>query len=146
MSNAFNWILIAAGLVMVIVEVILGAATGFDFALIGISMAAGGGVGLYFESAKVGMISAGAVTFLYLAFFRRFIRSKLNEPDRPSNTDALIGRVGIVTARIAENSPGGIKVGDEIWRATLARSAAGPKEPGETVTVVSVEGVTLNVR
>jgi len=144
--NTVNWLLIGGGLIMIIVEVILGAATGMDFALVGISMAAGGGIGLYFESARIGMAATGALAFIYLAFFRKYIRSKLTAPDRPSNTDALVGRAALVTTRIAEHAPGAVKVGDEVWRAALAHGAGGSREPGDSVMVDSVEGVTLNVR
>ena len=146
MRNTVNWLLIAGGGIMVIVEVILGAATGFDFALVGISMAAGGGIGLYFSSAKVGMFCTGLFAFIYLVFFRGLIRSKLSAPDRPTNVDALLGRTAVVTLRIAPHEPGGVRVDGEIWRAALVPSASGSREPGDTVTVDSVEGVTLNVR
>lgn len=146
MRNWFNWTLVIAGIIMVIVEVLLGGFSGFDFALVGISLAAGGGIGLYFESAKVGLFASGALAFLYLAFFRRYIRSKLTATDRLSNVDAIVGRTGIVTARIAAHEPGEIKVGDEVWRAALSQRASGARELGETVTVESVDGVTMNVR
>jgi len=39
-------------------------------------------------------------------------------------------------------------VGDEVWRARLVRDTEGEpaREPGATVTVESIDGVTLNVR
>jgi len=144
--NTLNWLLIGGGLIMIIVEVILGAATGMDFALVGISMAAGGGIGLYFESWRVGMLATAVMAFIYLAFFRKYIRSKLSSPDRPSMTDALVGRTALVTARIADHAPGAVRVGDEVWRAALAPGAGGTREPGDSVVVDAVEGVTLNVR
>ena len=146
MRNFFNWMLIAAGFVMVIVELILGAATGFDFALIGVSLAVGGAVGIFFESTRIGFLAAGTFTIIYFVFLRRVVRSKLSSPNLPSNADALIGRASVVTVRISANAAGEVKVGDEIWRAALARNAAGPRETGDQITVDSIEGVTLHVR
>ncbi len=146
MRNFFNWMLIAGGFVMIIVELILGAATGFDFALIGVSLAVGGGVGIFFESTRVGLVAAGTFTILYFAFLRRVVRSKLSSPNQPSNADALIGRTGLVTVRISEQVVGEVKVGDEVWRAALAHNATGPREAGAEIKVDSIEGVTLHVR
>lgn len=146
MDNWLNWTLIGLGIVLVIVEVLLGAATGFDLALIGVSLVAGGGIGLAFASTKVGLFSAGALALVYLAFFRRMIRARLTSGGKPSNIDAIMGRSGVVLERIAPNAPGQVKVGDEIWRAVLESESGAPREPGQTVTVGSVDGVTLKVR
>ena len=148
MSNSLNWILLIAGVLAFAAEVVLGAATGFDLALLGASLAAGGAVGLAFGSAKVGLFSAGAFAFLYLVFFRKHIRAKLSSPHVASNVDALLGRTALVTERIAPHAPGMVKLGDEVWRARLAHDDADEpvREPGATVTVDSVEGVTIRVR
>ena len=148
MSNSLNWILLIVGVLAFAAEVVLGAATGFDLALLGASLAAGGAVGLLFGSAKVGLFSAGVFAFVYLVFFRKRIRSKLSSPHMPSNVDALLGKSALVTERIGPHAPGMVKLGDEVWRARLVRDDAGEQalEPGATVTVDSVEGVTLRVR
>ena len=148
MSNSLNWILLIVGVLAFVAEVVLGAATGFDLALLGASLAAGGAVGLLFGSPKVGLFAAGMFAFLYLAFFRKRIRSKLSSHNIPSNVDALLGKSALVTERIGPHAPGMVKLGDEVWRARLAHDEAGETalEPGATVTVDSVEGVTLRVR
>lgn len=124
----------------------LGAFTGFDLALIGASLVTGGAFGLVFSSAHVGLIAAAALAFIYLAFLRRWMRKRLAVKDHASNVDAVVGKIGVVTVRIAAHEPGQIKVGDEIWRAELARADEAARNPGERVTVESVEGVTLKVR
>ena len=148
MNNSVNWILIITGAVAVVGEVLLGAATGFDLALIGVALAAGGSLGLLFGSTQVGLFSAGAFAFLYLAFLRRRIRSRLTGPNRATNIDAVIGRTAVVTERIAPNAAGRVRLGDELWRASLRDEGqdAAAIEPGATVVVDSVEGVTLRVR
>jgi hypothetical protein len=45
-GNWVNWLLVIGGIVCVIVELVLGAMTGFDLALIGGSLTIGGGIGL----------------------------------------------------------------------------------------------------
>lgn len=148
MSNNINWILLIVGALAFVAEVLLGAATGFDLALLGASLAAGGAIGLMFGSPEIGLFSAGALSFIYLAFLRRRIRAKLSGRHTPTNTDALLGKTALVTERIGQHTPGMVKLGDELWRARLTgvAEAESAREPGATVTVVSVEGVTLNVR
>jgi len=145
-TNWVNWTLVILGVVSIIAELLLGAITGFDLALIGAAMVVGGGIGLFFASTKIGLASAGVLALIYLAFFRRWLKHKLEVKEHPSNVDAIVGRSGVVTARIAQHVPGQIKVGDEVWRAELARESDAAREPGEKVTVDSVEGVTLKVR
>src|SRR5689334_7035404 len=118
-TQVVNWLLLIVGVLAFVVEVLLGAATGFDLALLGASLAMGGALGLLAGSTRVGLFAAGALAFLYLAFLRRRIRSRLIVTHTPTNTDAVLGRTGIVTDRIAPHVPGRIKVGDEVWRARL---------------------------
>lgn len=143
-----NWILLIVGALAFVAEVALGAATGFDLALLGASLAAGGAVGLLAGSARVGLFAAGGLAFLYLAIFRRMIRARLVIRHTPSNADAVLGKTGMVTNRIAPHAPGQVKVGDEMWRARLVNDTEGEpaREPGTTVVVESIDGVTLNVR
>lgn len=145
-GTTVNYLLIAIGGVMIIAELLLGAITGFDLALLGVAVAAGGAIGLFFASVKVGLFSAGALSLVYLLFLRKWIRLKLTATGRPALVQELIGRTGIVTVRIAPHEPGQVKLGDEIWRATLAAGSDGAREPGATITVDSVDGVTLIVK
>lgn len=146
MGNWVNWLLLIGGIVCVIAELALGALTGFDLALIGGSLAAGGAIGLFFHSANAGLISAGALAFVYLAFLRRWLRAKLTVKTTPMNVDAVVGKTALVLKRIAPHEPGQVKVGDEVWRAELAQPEDAPREAGARVTVEAVEGVTLKVR
>ena len=149
MTNSVNWMLIIVGALALVAEVILGVVTGFDLAIVGISLMAGGGIGLAFGSAKVGLFAAGAFAFLYLAVFRRQVKARLARgPARATNVDVVLGKSGLVTERIGPHAPGIVRVGDELWRAALMdeSTSAVAKEPGATVVVDSVEGVTLKVR
>ena len=146
MGNWVNWLLVIVGMIYVIAEVALGAITGFDLALVGGSLAVGGAIGLVFGSAQLGLLTAGGLALIYFAVFRGWLRSKLQARSQPSNVDAVVGKAGVVTKRIAARECGLVKVGSEEWRAELASDADPPREVGVVVTVASVEGVTLKVR
>ena len=146
MGNWVNWLLVIVGILCVIGEVALGAITGFDLALVGGCLAAGGAVGLLFGSANIGFFAAGGLALIYFALFRGWLRSKLQSRSQPSNVDAVVGRTGVVTKRIAPRECGLVKVGAEEWRAELASEADAAREIGVVVTVASVDGVTLRVR
>jgi membrane protein implicated in regulation of membrane protease activity len=145
-GNWVNWLLVIGGIVCVIIELALGALTGFDLALLGASLAVGGGIGLLAGSANIGLLSAGALALLYLAVFRSWLKKKLTVKDQASNVDAVVGKTGVVTKRIAVREPGMVKVGAEIWRAELAGGDEAVRDAGAVVVVQSVEGVTLKVR
>lgn len=146
MGNWVNWLLVIAGIVFVIMELALGALTGFDLALVGAALALGGGIGLFAGSASVGILAAGALALVYFAVFRSWLKSKLTVREQASNVDAVLGKSGVVTKRIAPRDPGLVKVGAEVWRAELAQDDEAAREVGVTITVSSVEGVTLKVR
>ena len=78
--------------------------------------------------------------------FRSWLKSKLTVRDQASNVDAVLGRTGVVTKRIAPRDTGLVKVGTEEWRAELVPGDETVREVGATITVSSVEGVTLKVR
>jgi membrane protein implicated in regulation of membrane protease activity len=145
-GNWVNWLLIIIGIVCVIVELALGALTGFDLALIGGSLAIGGGIGFLVGSAKIGLLAAGGLSLVYLAVFRTWLRAKLNIKEHSTNVDAVVGKTGLVTKRIAALEPGMVKLSGEVWRAELAGPGDAALEAGTTVKVESVEGVTLKVR
>jgi membrane protein implicated in regulation of membrane protease activity len=145
LSNLTNWLLLIIGVVCVIAELALGAITGFDLALVGASLLAGGVVGLVFGSANIGLLSTAILSLLYFALFRKWLRSKLHVRTQPSNVDAVIGRTGVVTKRIAPRECGIVKIGSEEWRAELEQQDGAALETGAEIRVLSVEGVTLKV-
>ena len=143
----WNWILIGVGGMMIVAELLLGAVTGFDLALMGVAVAAGGSVGLYFSSTKIGLLAGGILAVLYVLVVRRKLRARLlSKPTQPTNVDAVIGSIGVVVQRIAIHGAGRVKVGNEEWRASLAADAGEVREIGQTVRVEAASGVTLVVR
>jgi membrane protein implicated in regulation of membrane protease activity len=145
-GNWVNWLLVIGGLVCVIIELALGALTGLDLALVGGSLTVGGVIGLLAGSARVGLLAGGVLALVYLAIFRSWLKSRLTVKNIASNVDAVVGKTGVVTKRIAPSEPGMVKVGAEVWRAELAGAEDAARDLGANVTVQSVEGVTLKVR
>jgi membrane protein implicated in regulation of membrane protease activity len=145
-GNWVNWLLVIGGLICVIIELALGALTGLDLALVGGSLTLGGAIGLLAGSARIGLLSGGVLALVYLAIFRSWLKSKLTVKNIASNVDAVVGKTGVVTKRIAPSEPGMVKVGAEVWRAELAGAGDAARDLGAQVTVQSVEGVTLKVR
>jgi membrane protein implicated in regulation of membrane protease activity len=141
-----NWFLVIIGIICAIVEIALGAITGFDLALVGASLAVGGAIGLFAGSYETGLIAAAALALLYFAFFRSWLKSKLAVKEQHSNVDAVLGKTGVVTKRIGPSDAGIVKIGTEEWRAELGDASGDAREVGANVTVSSVEGVTLKVR
>src|SRR5215510_2651221 len=147
MGNWVNWLLVIAGVLFVAAELAMGALTGFDLALVGASLAAGGVVGLIAQSWQTGLISATVFALLYFVLFRRWLKAKLHVKEQASNVDAIVGKTGVVTKRIGPaHDCGLVKVGSEEWRAELAQPETAAREIGASVQIISVEGVTLKVQ
>lgn len=145
MSNPINWILIIVGAVLVLLEVLLGAISGFDFLLLGSAILVGGVLGLFTGNGILGVAAAGVLSLLYVFVGRKRIRNRLKRPSLPSNTDALIGRTVLVTETITSDRPGRIKAEGEEWRAHIAGSHPGPFDVGRKVVVSRIDGVTAFV-
>jgi membrane protein implicated in regulation of membrane protease activity len=146
MNTGWNWALVVAGALLILVEVAFGGFAGFDLILIGSAFVVGGAVGLLTHNAAVGLVVAAVLCVGYIVGGRRWVRARLQQRSVPSNADALLGQRAMVTVRVAEHEPGQVKVRDEVWRAVPAPGAGGPFERGAVVTVDSVDGVTLRVR
>jgi membrane protein implicated in regulation of membrane protease activity len=145
-GNWVNWLLVIGGIICVIIELAMGALTGFDLALVGGSLTVGGAIGLFTGSAKIGLLSAGILAFVYLAIFRSWLRARLITKGQASNVDAVVGKTGMVTKKIGAAEAGMVKVGSEVWRAELAHAEDSARDVGATVRIEAVEGVTLKVR
>jgi membrane protein implicated in regulation of membrane protease activity len=146
MTIDWGWVLIIAGALLILIEVALGGFAGFDLVLIGSAFMVGGAVGKWTHDTRLGLLVASALCALYIVAGRRWVRSRLKVQHTASNADAVLGRAGLVTARIDTHHAGQVKVQDETWRALPAAGVAVPIEPGTEVKVESLDGVTLLVR
>ena len=142
----WNWVLVIAGAVLVLVEVALGGFAGFDLVLIGSSFVLGGILGLIVGSPVTGLVAASLLCIAYIAAGRRWVRARLKRPGIHTNTDALIGQRGLVTQAVAAHAPGQVRLRDEVWRARPAAGETAALEAGSEVIVEGVDGVTLLVR
>jgi len=142
-----NWVLVFLGASMILAEVLLGAATGFDLLLLGSAIALGGAMGLVVNSTAVGLAAAGLLSLAYLLVGRSRLRRRLQRPNLPTNTDALIDRTALVVQEIAGHRPGRVKLEGDEWRAELEPSLgpAASLPPGTRVRIVRLEGVTVYV-
>ena len=146
MSKGFSWLFVIAGAVLILLEVVIGAASGFDFLLIGSAILLGGLLGLVTGSPAAGVATAGVLSLLYIFVGRRKIRSRLQgHTGTASNVDALLGRTVRVTERIEGPHAGRVKLEGEEWRAQLDQAGAGPLEPGQNARVTRIDGVTAYV-
>jgi membrane protein implicated in regulation of membrane protease activity len=142
----WNWVLLLAGGLMILIEVLLGGFAGFDLVLIGSAFVLGGIVGMAIGNPLAGFITASLLCIAYITLGRRWVRDRVKTQKVATNVDALIGQQARVTLRVAEHEAGQVKVKDETWRAVPASGATGPFETGSVVTVAGVEGVTLQVK
>ena len=136
-----NWLIFYSGLGLVILELIIGVDTGFDFLLIGLSLIIGALGGFVAGSYLVAVSVSIVITILYLIFGRKFIKEKLYVSTHKTNIDALIDKEAIVIKMISKNKAGQVKVENEVWRALADKTY----KEGEKVKIISVEGVALKV-
>ena len=134
-------IFIIAGLLLVLLELIVGVETGLDLVFIGSAFVLGGLVTWPFHSWLLTVIVTSVICVAYLALGRRYVHRWTQVKKARTNIDAIIGREGIVLKSIARNIDGRVKVGNEQWR---ARAEEDIKE-GDEIVVTSVNGATLIV-
>ncbi len=134
-------IFIIAGVVMAVLELIVGIDTGLDLVIIGSTFIIGGFVGWLFASWVVVLVVTGIICIAYLALGRRYIHRWTAIPKEKTNIDTIIGSSGIVINTITNNAEGLVKVGKEEWRARSDENI----ETGEEIVVRSISGVTLSV-
>lgn len=132
---------ILLGLGMMILEIAMGAATGFDLLLVGVAFIISGLLGQLTDSFTVSLISVLVLLALYLLVLRRFVKQVIHIDTKKTNTDNLFGKTANVIKKIVKDKPGQIKLEGEIWRAEADETC----EVGDKVIVKSVSGVTLRV-
>lgn len=141
MSDTPHILLIVLGITAIIVEIILGAVTGFELFVLGLILIISGTTGLITGSLLYGAITFVVLTLLYVFLGRRYLKNTFAIGTKKTNVDSLIGARGIVTKEISPDVAGLVRVHDEVWRATAAKKL----KTGVDVTVESVSGVTLKV-
>ena len=136
--TALQWVAVA--LVCVGFEI---ASAGFWFMWLGISGF------IVAVLAFTGIIASLSVQFLVFAlcsliliiFTRPLLLRFIHVKDTHSNTDAIIGRTGVVILPVSPLQFGQVKVNGEIWTASAETDLA----KGQRVKVIAVDGVKLRV-
>ena len=140
--DLWMWLIfISIGLLMILLELIVGVATGLDLVFLGSAFIIGGLVTWPFHSWVLTLILTLLICIAYLALGRRYVHRWAATRKEKTNIDAIIGRQGIVLQSITPGVNGLVKVGNEEWRARAEDSI----EKGEMIVVIAISGVTLNV-
>lgn len=145
MESSDSWvclIFVGTGLLMVLMELIVGVDTGLDLVFIGTAFILGGLVTWPFDSWVLTIIVTMAVCLAYLVVGRRYIHKWTAVREAKTNVDTMVGMKGIVTQKITNNMDGRVRVGNEDWKARAIEEI----EEGEEIVVTEVSGVTLVVK
>jgi membrane-bound serine protease (ClpP class) len=129
------------GLVMGLVVLAVGVEIGIDLLLIGSILLVSGLIGVSVQNSLVAVVLSIILSIIYMLYGRTIIRRRLTVATRSTNIDRLIGKVATLKTAVDPESVGSIRIDDEDWRVRSSEAIA----KGEKVTVVAVEGVTLEV-
>lgn len=132
---------VGIGLLMILLELIVGVDTGLDLVFVGTAFILGGLASLPFESWIVSLVVTCVIAAAYVAIGRRYIHRWTAVRKSKTNVDAISGRTGVVVQDIARNVDGRVKVGNEDWKARAEEDLT----KGQEVVVTGVNGVTLTV-
>ncbi|MCW4013900.1 MAG: NfeD family protein [Candidatus Bathyarchaeota archaeon] len=142
LPDSWVWLIfIGIGLLMILLELIIGVGTGLDMVFLGSAFIIGGLVTWPFHSWVLTLIITLAICVAYLALGRRYVHRWTATRKELTNIDVTIGKKGIVLHRLTPGVNGLVKVGNEEWRARAEESI----EKGEVIVVTAINGVTLNV-
>lgn len=128
-----SWILVYTGLGLIVLELILGVATGFDLLLIGTSLLIGGAVGNSTNNPNLGIIVSIICIVLYFVAGRNIVRKRLNQKIVKTNSDTIVGKTGTVVKKDQ------VKIENEIWRLETSDQV----KTGDKVKIISIAGVTV---
>lgn len=141
-ANEWLWvIMVIVGLILVVLELLVGVDTGLDMVIIGSAFIIGGLVTLPAESWIITILAVSGIAAVYVLFGRKYVHRRLLVKEEKTNVDKIIGKTGTVLQSISDNADGLVKVGYEEWRARSTEVI----DEGVEVVVTGIEGVTLRV-
>ncbi len=142
-ADIWLWLIfVLAGLLLVLLELIVGIDTGLDLVFIGSAFVIGGLVTWPTESWVLTLLITIIICVAYVFLGRKYIHRLTYVKKTKTNIDTISGKTGIVVKNISKNHDGLVKVGNEEWRARAEEDI----EQGEEITVTGISGVTLKVR
>ncbi len=133
-------ILVIGGLLLVMMELLVGIQTGFDLVLIGSILVVGGLAGMV-TGYEVALVVSVILSVIYIAYGRTLVKSKIIVLTHKTNIDKLIGKKAVVVRTITPDTAGLVRVDDEDWR---AKSDEVVYEK-DKVEIEAIEGVSLKV-
>jgi membrane protein implicated in regulation of membrane protease activity len=134
-------IFIGIGLVMILMELLMGLYTGLDLVFVGLAFVIGGLVSWPFHSWIIALVVTLVIALLYIFLGRKYVHRWSATKKEITNIDTIIGSRGTVTRDIDTNASGMVKVGNEEWRANATEKLTA----GAVITVTGIRGVTLSV-
>jgi membrane protein implicated in regulation of membrane protease activity len=142
-ADIWLWLIfVIAGLLLVLLELIIGIDTGLDMVFIGSVFIIGGLTTWPAESWVLTLLVTIIICVAYVFLGRRYIHRLTYVKKTKTNIDTIAGQMGIVLKDISKNADGLVKVGNEEWRARAEEDI----KQGEEITVTGISGVTLEVR
>src|SRR4030042_4412667 len=95
-SDSWVWLVfVGIGLLMILLELIVGVDTGLDLVFLGSAFILGGLVTWPFNSWIITLIVTSAIGVAYVALGRRYIHRWTATRKEKTNVDAIIGKKGI---------------------------------------------------
>jgi len=141
--DQWTWaIFITLGLVLVLLEVIIGVDTAFDLVIVGSILIIAGAATIPFHNWWLTLVVAMVLSAIYLSLLRGYVRRRMRRGGAKTNIDAYIGLTAVVLKDIAVADVGRVRVNGEEWRAR----ADEPITAGEEVEITAVQGITLTVQ
>ena len=141
--DSWAWLIfLCIGLVLVLMELILGIETGLDLVFIGSAFILSGLITIAMQTWVWTALIAGIICVVYLLLGRRYMHKRMSFAAEKTNIDTIIGKKGVVLEDITRHNYGLVKVGMEEWRAGSDEEI----KKGEEVTVSGISGVTLSVK
>lgn len=132
---------VAVGLLMILLELIIGVETGLDLVFVGSAFILGGLVTWPLNSWIMTLLVTSLVCLAYVALGRAYVHRWTAVRKSRTNVDAIVGRTGVVLQSITRSADGRVKIGNEDWKAR----ATEPIEKGDEVVVTGITGVTVTV-
>ncbi|MFC2015181.1 NfeD family protein [Chloroflexota bacterium] len=132
---------IIIGLLLILLELIVGVETGFDLVIIGSAFILGGLAAWPSHSWVLALIVTSLLCVIYVVLGRRYVHRWTEVKKVKTNIDAIIGREGIILKNIKKNFDGQVRVGNERWRARAEEDI----QEGDEIVVTGISGSTLIV-
>lgn len=86
-----------------------------------------------------------AITLLGILLIRPYVKRYVKRNEIKTNSDALVGKIGVVTMEISDGNVGAVKVEGKEWSA-LAKNSEDSIFKDSKVEILAIDGVKLIVK